>query len=908
MINQNEHLVGSGMEIIMIKKKLFKYGSVFMCAALMACSLAACSTNSSKVEIATAVSVGASNDSESILQNALTDTLNAASDTKANNVSTEKKTNSKDETVYVFTDVTGKQDHVIVNEKLNNVTGASTIQDFSKLSNIKNLTGDETSTTGSDNKLTWAADGNSITYQGTTTQQTPVTIKVTYYLDGKEISADKLAGQSGKVKIRFDYTNNEKKTITVNGKEQIAYVPFTVLTGMVLPKDTFSNIEVTNGKVTQVNDNNIVIGAAMPGLKDSLDLELGDETLDIDIPEYFEVTADANDFELNDVMSVATSSIFADVDVDSINIDDVKDQMDDLQDASNQLMDGTSTLADGTDTLKDGTSQLADGASQLVDGASQLADGTGELNSKVPTLTSGISQLADGAGQLANGTGELNSKVPTLTSGISQLASGASQLAAGTGELNGKVPTLTSGISQLASGASQLASGTGELNGKVPALTSGISQVDEGAGQLSTGLNQLFSKMPTLTSGISQLNDGSGQLADGTNKLNEGVMALKKGTSKLASDTEGLGALQSGVSAYTDGVSTANDGADTLKTGTQQVTDGLTTLAGSFAGDGTEANPGIVNGMESLESGAEQLDAGIGKLASTLNSSFEQINQQAQAYDNSSTLAQAQTIENNIGGAVNAMLAQLGNANLAITPYTDMNKTIDNATTQALYTKYMDAYQFVITNESNPIIAGINQTLAASGTQFTNLGAVYNAQMGLLFQTVSNQSISGALTQVYNTATQTQDPETGMNLSQSLATLKAGSSQLSNGISTVKAGIGTLDELTANTPLAAPTTVCQALNALISGSAQVNEGAGQLKAGLSKLTANNDTLNSGMSSAVEGAKQLDAGADQLTDANNGVPALVTGANQLKAGLGQLVFVIYLVYSLTYHFAYPLINY
>ena len=31
----------------MIKKKLFKYGSVFMCAALMACSFAACGTNTS---------------------------------------------------------------------------------------------------------------------------------------------------------------------------------------------------------------------------------------------------------------------------------------------------------------------------------------------------------------------------------------------------------------------------------------------------------------------------------------------------------------------------------------------------------------------------------------------------------------------------------------------------------------------------------------------------------------------------------------------------------------------------------------------------------------------------------------------------------------------------------------------
>ena len=248
----------------MIKKKLFKYGSVFMCAALMACSLAACGTNSARTESATAVSAAAANDNDSILSNALSNTLYSASQTTSKNVSTEKKTNSKDETVYVFTDVTGKQDHLIVNEKLNNVTGVSTIQDVSKLSNIKNLTGDETSTSGSDGKLTWAADGNSITYQGTSTQQTPVTIKVTYYLDGKEISADKLLGQSGKVKIRFDYTNNEKKTITVNGKTQTAYVPFTMLTGMVLPKDKFSNIEVTNGKVTQVNDNNIVIGAAMP--------------------------------------------------------------------------------------------------------------------------------------------------------------------------------------------------------------------------------------------------------------------------------------------------------------------------------------------------------------------------------------------------------------------------------------------------------------------------------------------------------------------------------------------------------------------------------------------------------------------------------------------------------------------
>ena len=683
----------------MIKKKLFKYGSVFMCAALMACSLAACGTNSARTESATAVSAAAANDNDSILSNALSNTLYSASQTASKNVSTEKKTNSKDETVYVFTDVTGKQDHLIVNEKLNNVTGVSTIQDVSKLSNIKNLTGDETSTSGSDGKLTWAADGNSITYQGTSTQQTPVTIKVTYYLDGKEISADKLLGQSGKVKIRFDYTNNEKKTITVNGKTQTAYVPFTMLTGMVLPKDKFSNIEVTNGKVTQVNDNNIVIGAAMPGLKESLNLTLGDEKLDIDIPKYIEVTADAKDFELNDVMSVATSSLFSDIDTEAINFDDVKDQMDDLSDASNQLIDGTDTLAEGTATLKDGTSQLVDGTNQLSDGSAQLVDG-----------------------------------------------------------------------------AAALADGTGELNGKVPTLTSGIAKLDTGAGDLAAGTNQLFSKMPALTSGIAQLNDGSGALAAGTSKLNEGVTALKAGTGKLASDTEGLGALQTGISNYTDGVSSANDGADTLKDGTAQINAGLSALASNFAGDGTEENPGLVNGVEQLNDGADQLDAGINKLADTLNASFGNIASQAATYgSNTEALTQAKAIEDGIGANVNSILGALGNANLLITPYTDMNTTMNDATISTLYAKYMDAYQFVGANAGNPYIQQLNAAIAASGTQFTSLADVYNAQMGLLFKTVSNQSISGALTQVYNTATQTTDPETNMNLTQSLTALKQGS-------------------------------------------------------------------------------------------------------------------------------------
>ena len=270
----------------MIKKKLFKYGSVFMCAALMACSFTACGTNTSSAVQNEVAANEQDTDTETMIADVLTSQLSSAP-----KVATEAKTDSKEETVFVFTKADGQQDHVIVNEKLKNVTGKSSITDVSSLSNITNLTGDETSTTNGNN-LTWAADGNSITYQGTTTQTAPVSMKVTYYLDGKEISASDLAGKSGKVTMRFDYTNNAKKTITVNGKTKTVYVPFTMVTGMLLPSDKFSNIEVTNGKITEVNDSNVVFGITMPGLKDSLDMKFDNEKLDLDVPEYFEVTAD----------------------------------------------------------------------------------------------------------------------------------------------------------------------------------------------------------------------------------------------------------------------------------------------------------------------------------------------------------------------------------------------------------------------------------------------------------------------------------------------------------------------------------------------------------------------------------------------------------------------------------------
>lgn len=140
-------------------------------------------------------------------------------DTLAENVNMTEKDVDKDETVYVFAKANGDVDNILVNETLKNRDKSDKIEDTTDLKDIVNVKGDETFTQNG-NKITWDAAGNEISYQGTTDKELPVSVKATYYLDGNEISPEDLAGKSGKVKIRLDYTSNETVTKEVNGKDE----------------------------------------------------------------------------------------------------------------------------------------------------------------------------------------------------------------------------------------------------------------------------------------------------------------------------------------------------------------------------------------------------------------------------------------------------------------------------------------------------------------------------------------------------------------------------------------------------------------------------------------------------------------------------------------------------------------
>lgn len=357
---------------------------------------------------------------------------------------------SKEESVYVKADASGNVKKTTVSEWLKNPE-KGTISDTSELKDIKNVKGDETFETGSNNSVSWKSEGNDIYYQGTIDKELPVDVKVSYKLDGKSISPKNLKGKSGKVEIQFSYDNKSKQTVNVNGEDVEMYTPFTMVSAMMLSSDEYSNVSVENGKLISDGDKKIVVGVAFPGLAN--DLNLKDLDMDIDIPETVTITADVKDATVGTSITMASAELMNEFGLDDIDsFDDLQDSIDDLEDATNQLVDGSKEAADGSKELADGAGILNDGAGTLASGAGTLADGVNTLNEKSGTLVSGVNTLASGVQAYTGGIEE-------IYAGSNDLVSGAQALASGADTLNTNIASAADGANSLVAGAQSLKNG-----------------------------------------------------------------------------------------------------------------------------------------------------------------------------------------------------------------------------------------------------------------------------------------------------------------------------------------------------------------------------------------------------------------------------------------------------------------
>lgn len=304
---------------------------------------------------------------------------------------------AKDETVYVIANADGSVKKIIVSDWIKNSLNEKNLKDKSELKDIKNVKGDESYVMDSENMRVWNADGEDIYYQGTISKGLPVDLKVSYKLDGKAVSADEIAGKSGKATIRFDYVNKQYSEVTIDGKTEKIYVPFVMLTGLMLDNDVFTNVEVSNGKLINDGDRTVVAGFALPGLKENLALDSGK----IEIPDYVEITADVKNFSLTTTLTLATNSLFNEFDTSKLNTaDDLQAQLNELTSGMSKLIDGSSELYGGLTTLLSKSKELAAGVDKLASGTNELASGTAALNAGLNTLVSKNGDLTAGAAKV----------------------------------------------------------------------------------------------------------------------------------------------------------------------------------------------------------------------------------------------------------------------------------------------------------------------------------------------------------------------------------------------------------------------------------------------------------------------------------------------------------------------------
>lgn len=566
---------------------------------------------------------------------------------------------------------------------------------------------------GNEYKRVVSDEGN-LKYKGYDDAQLPVTMKVSYTLDGKAISPADLAGESGHVKIHITYTNNIKRNNV--------YVPFAVMTAFIFDNDDFSNVSVDNGKVIDDGTRNTVVGYALPGLSESLSLnlsELDSGAKDIDIPESVTIECDTTKYNVENAYSVVTDEMFQDIDMSDVNnASDLKDKMDEVKSAAKKLANGTSQLSNGADKVASGAGKLSAASKTIKNGAKDVASGTNLLKSKTPALAGGVSKLAAGSKQVSDGNAALLAGLKEMHGQVNVLASGASDVSKGANVVSKGIPQVISEITdmleKITANNDSINKGTDEV---VDTIITSVNQQMKAAGLNNISITeenyaaQIGSAISKADSGISQYDAAIKKLeADGqsdSDTYKEAVAAkakLEVEKANLQETKKQLDALtnyHSGVKSYTQGVSDVlhrieknedisklEAGAKSVASGADNVSGGVNKVKDALSDDGdlvkgaqslSQGSKEVYDGVVALQGRSTELVSGVNKLASgsmqLYNGTVTFSSKEAELASGAAALAKgAKTLDKSVDSAMNKAKSEIDKLNAS-----NLLDVVDNA-------------------------------------------------------------------------------------------------------------------------------------------------------------------------------------------------------------------------------------
>ena len=579
----------------------------------------------------------------------------------------------RDETVYVIANTDGSVRRIIVSDWIQNGLAAAQVEERSELSQVEAVKGSATYTLGQDNARVWDAQGQDLYYQGSIEKALPVDMTVTYQMNGQTVTPGQIAGKSGHVTIRFDYENRQYEMVEIDGTEEKIYVPFAMLTGLLLDSDRFTNVTVSNGKLFCDGSHTAVVGVAFPGLQEDLAMEKDR----LDIPDYVEIEADVKDFSLATAVTVASSGLFDQLDdetLEKLELGELTDGIGRMTDAMDQLMDGSSQLYDGLCTLLDSSQQLIDGVDRLCQGLNELTAHNSQLNGgakqvfqsliaaansqlqtsglTVPELTvdnysqvlESLLQQLDGASAYAESEArkKIEAAVATQQEQVSAAVEQAveQQVAA---QVEQAVEQQVWQQVLSAAGLTEDAYDAGTAAGAIPQKQQEQLQAALKAQMASETIKGLISQTKAAKMESDEIRALIGQKTEQTmaelveenlqseevqSQIRSAAEQASAGAQSIRSLKEQLDSYQSfyqGLLAYTAGVAQARDGAAQLQSSLPALTDGVTRLR-----DGSmELSDGL---RQFREEGIQKLADALGGDLGQLSSRLKAIREAAQNY------------------------------------------------------------------------------------------------------------------------------------------------------------------------------------------------------------------------------------------------------------------------------------
>lgn len=489
---------------------------------------------------------------------------------------------TKDETVYTKVNSQGETYQTIVSTHLENKEELEVINDISDLLNIENTNGEE-SFSQEGNSLIWKADKKDIYYQGESQKELPIACNIQYELEGKVVKPEEIMGKEGHVKVIIQYENKEEHIVNLNGKEEKMYTPFVVVAGTVLQNDTNKNIEITNGKIINDGSKTIVMGIAMPGLQESLAVDKAE----IEIPNNIEISMDATDFELGNVITFVTPKVLEEKDLTFLDkLDEIYEKVDTLQTASSQIEKGSVTLAEGTNQLASGTQELTQGAGAAYKGAKRIKE---EVNKATNQLTNNKSEALDSntLAAIANQAKQLAVLSAEQKAGIGNQAQAVaikeiqSQKANIGKQAENKVAELVSeeqlkkSLQGLQLDATQEAYVIQIMQGTAKQVANVTAQnvAEQVAGQVSNSTAQLVAQNTATQTAEMTAQEVAKQVANEVKAQAQNQVATQMNTLQ-----EGLNQLTTGLNSLNDGANSLQNGASELNTGANTLTEGIKTF------------------------------------------------------------------------------------------------------------------------------------------------------------------------------------------------------------------------------------------------------------------------------------------------------------------------------------------